>query len=110
MIFKNADELLASIAIKNKLDTDKVIAGYLIMGEQFPLLLHVFEGQELHIPSKRRLCSPSLKNIKFIEDDENKYINYEKDDVIDIDEREFVVVDKEKKFLNHWYVPVMEVQ
>lgn len=111
MIFqKNGDELLSSIAIKNNLDIEKVIAAYLIMGEQFLLMLHVLEGQELKIPSKRRLCSPSLHNIHFIEDDEQKYRNYEKDDIIDVDEDEYVVVSEEKKFLNHWYIPVMKVE
>ena len=110
MIFQKEDAMLASIAIKNNLDMDKVIAAYLIMGNQFPLLLHVFEGQEIRVPSKRKLCSPSLRNIMFIEDDERKYSSYEKDDVIDIEDNKYVVVDKEKKFLNHWYVPVLRVE
>lgn len=112
MIFsqKRSDEKICALGIKNNLDMDKLLAGYLIMGEQFLLLLHVFEGQELHIPSSRRLASPILKNIHFIEDDERIYKDYEKDDVIDVDENEFTVVDSEKKILNHWYIPVMKVE
>ena len=107
---KENDNLLASLAIKNNLDMDKVIAGYLILGEQFLLWMHIFEGQDLHIPSKRRLCSPSLRNVHFIEDDERKYAEYEKDDVIDVDDKEYIVVSEERKFLNHWYIPVMEMK
>ena len=110
MIFQKEDELLASIIVKNNLDSDKVIAGYLIMGIQFPLLLYVFEGQDIHVPSKRRLQSPSLRNINFIEDDERKYEGYEKDDVIDVNDKEYIVVSEERKFLNHWYIPVMEMK
>ena len=111
MIFqKDNDKLLTSIAVKNNLDMDKVISGYLIMGEQFLMLLHVFEGQELKVPSKRRLSSPSLKNIEFIEDDERKYAEYQKSDVIDLNDREYIVIDCEKKYLNHWYIPVMELK
>ena len=109
MVFKKDDELLMGIAVKNNLDMDKVISGYLIMGEQFLIMLHVFEGQELKVPSKRRLCSPSLRNIRFIEDDERIYEDYAKGQIIEKGDREFTVIDREKKLLNHWYVPVMEV-
>ena len=105
---KENDNLLASLAIKNNLDMDKVIAGYLILGEQFLLWMHIFEGQDLHIPSKRRLCSPSLRNVHFIEDDERKYAEYEKDDVIDYGDDEWIVIDCEKKVLNHYYIPVIK--
>lgn len=109
MVFqKENDNLLCSLAVKNNLDMDSVVAGYLIMGEQFLMMMHVFEGRQLQIPSKRRLCSPSLKNVHFIEDDKHKYREYERDDIIDYGGKEWTVVAEEKKVLNHWYIPVVE--
>ena len=105
---KENDNMLMSLAVKNNLDMDSVIAGYLIMGEQFLMMMHVFEGKLLQIPSKRRLCSPTLKNVHFIEDDKRKYKEYERDDVIDVGDKEYIVVSEEKKLLNHWYIPVVE--
>jgi hypothetical protein len=106
---KENDKLLLSLAVKNNLDMDSVIAGYLIMGEQFLMMMRVFEGRQLQIPSKRRLCSPSLRNIHFIEDDKRKYEDYERDDVIDLGDKEYTVVAEERKVLNHWYIPVVEL-
>ena len=108
MIFKCDDKFLVSLAEKNNLDMDKFLSAYLIMGEQFLLLLHVFEGQDLHIPSKRRLSAPSLHNIFFIEDDEEKYKDYVAGNVITENDVDYVVVAKEKRILNHIYIPVIK--
>ena len=108
MVFhKNNDKFLASLAARNNIDMDKLLSGYLIMGEQFLFLLHVFEGSVLNIPSKRKLCSPSLHNIQFIEDDENNYKDYKKNDILTYKDRDYIVVNSEKKILNHWYLPVI---
>lgn len=110
MIFKkDNDSFLLALALKNNLDMDTVISGYLIMGDQFQMLLNVFEGKELKVPSKRRLSSPSLRNIRFIEDDERKFQDYVKGNIIILNDKDYEVVDVEKKILNHWYVPVVEV-
>lgn len=111
MVFhKNNDSFLASLAVKNNLDMDKLLSGYLIMGEQFMFLLHVFEGCDLHIPSKRRLCSPSLYNMKFIEDDNHLYKDYKRNDRIIYNDIEYRIESSEKKVLNHWYLPVVPVE
>jgi len=108
MIFhKNNDTFLASLAIKNNLDMDKLLSGYLIMGEKWLLLMHVFEGCVLKIPSKRRLSSPSLYNIHYIEDDERVYGDYKRNDVLTYKDVDYIVVAEEKKVLNHWYLPVI---
>ena len=108
MIFhKNNDTFLSSLAVKNNLDMDKLLSAYLKMGEKFLFLLHVFEGCELHIPSKRRLCSPSLYNIQFIEDDNKDYEDYKKGDIICYKENSYKIVSNETKILNHWYLAVI---
>lgn len=108
MIFESNDKFLVSLAERNNLDMDKFLSAYLIMGEQFLLLLHVFEGQDLHVPSKRRLSAPSLHNILFIEDDEEKYKDYVKGNVITEGDVDYVVVSQERKVLNHTYIPVIK--
>lgn len=111
MIFKKEnDELLATIAVKNNLDMDEVISAYLICGNSFLMLMNVFEGREVKFPSKRRLTSPSLHNVKFIEDDCRKYADYERGDVITVGDDDFEVISKEKKVLNHYYVPVTKIE
>ena len=107
----NCDEndlLLTNLAIKNNLDMDKLLSGYLIMGDQFLFLLHVFEGCELHIPSKRRLSSLSLHNIQLIEDDNRIYADYTKGNYVDYNNEDYIVVSDERKILNHWYLPVIK--
>lgn len=108
MIFaKNGDELLCSLATRNRVDLDKVISAYLITGEQLLMLLHIFEGQTLNIPSKRRLNCANLHNILFIEDDERKYADYQKKQILTYKDVEYIVVSEEKKVLNHYYLPVI---
>ena len=107
MTFKNNDSFLMTMAMKNNLDLDSVIAAYLIMGEHFQVLLSVFEGRDLHIPSRRRLSSPSLHNVFFIEDDKHQYEDFDKLDELEYNGKTYIVVNKERKFLNHWYIPVL---
>lgn len=108
MIFqKQGDELLTSIAIKNNLDMDKMISAYLILGEDMLMLMHIFEGQTLDIPSKRRLSCANLHNILFIEDDERKYSDYKKKQILEYKGVEYCVVAPERKLLNHYYVSVI---
>ena len=107
MVFRNSDKFLAALAVRNNLDIEQVIAGYLIMGEQFHLLLHVFEGKDIHIPSKRRLSSPSLHNVRYIEDDGRKYDGVRRYDDVSYDGKVYVAISEERKFLNHWYLPVI---
>lgn len=108
MIFqKQGDELLTSIAIKNNLDMDKVISAYLILGEDMLMLMHIFEGQTLNIPSKRRLSCANLHNILFIEDDERRYSDYKKKQILEYKGVEYCVVAPERKLLNHYYVSVI---
>lgn len=107
MIFrKDGDKLLAALASKTNMDMDKVISAYLILGDDLFLLLRIFEGQTFSLPSKRRLGCMNLHNIYFIEDDERKYADYERKQIIETDGKEYCVAGKEKKFLNHYYIPV----
>jgi len=109
MIFKKEnDELMLSLAVKNGMDIDKVISAYLIAGDDFFMLLHVFEGQTLKVPSKRRLCAANIHNIHYIEDDKRLYADYVKGDVIDYKGTEYTVIAGEKKVINHYYIPVIE--
>jgi len=109
MIFqKDGDKFLASLAIKNNVDMDKILSAYLILGENVSLILHIFEGCDLHIPSERKLGNGTLHNIKFIEDDARKYSDYKKGEYINLEDKSYKVVAPEKKILNHWYVPVIE--
>lgn len=110
MIFqKQGDELLTSIALKNNLDMDKVISAYLILGDDMLMLMHIFEGQTLNIPSKRRLSCANLHNILFIEDDERRYSDYKKKEVLEYKGDEYCVVAPESKLLNHYYIPVIKM-
>lgn len=109
MIFqKNGDELITSLAVRNNMDIDKVISAYLITGDQLLMLLHIFEGQTLTIPSKRRLGCANLHNVLFIEDDKQLYKDYEKKQILEYKGEEYVVVNKERKILNHYYLPVIK--
>jgi hypothetical protein len=110
MIFqKRDDKLLIDLAVKNNMDMDKVISAYLICGKDAVMLLHCFEGQDIHIPSKRKLNALNLSNISYIEDDELKYRDYVKGNVIEIGDKEYKVVSAEKRILNHYYLPVVEI-
>ena len=109
MIFqKQNDDLMLNLAIKNNLDIDKVLSAYLITGDDFFMLLHIFEGQTLKVPSKRRLCVANMHNIKYIEDDKKIYADYVKGDIIDYKGTEYTVVAPEKRVINHYYIPVIE--
>lgn len=109
MIFqKENDDLMLNLAVKNNLDIDKVLSAYLITGNDFFMLLHIFEGQTLKVPSKRRLCTANMHNIKYIEDDKRIYKDCIKGNVIDYKGIEYTVVSTEKKVLNHYYIPVIE--
>ena len=109
MIFKKQnDKLMASLAVRNNMDIDKVLSAYLITGDDFFMLLHIFEGQTLKIPSKRRLCAANLHNIKYIEDDKQLFSDYKKGEIIEYKDKEYTVVSSEKKILNHYYIPVIE--
>ena len=109
MIFKKEnDELMVSLAVKNNMDIDKILSAYLICGDDFFMLLHVFEGQTLHIPSKRRLCAANIHNIHYIEDNKQVYGDYVKGEIIEYKGVEYTVVAPEKKILNHYYIPVIE--
>ena len=110
MMFKTNDEMIIGLAVKNNMDMDKVVAAYLISGDQFFMLLHALEGQDIKIPSERRLCMSNLNNIRYIEDDERKYSDCDRLDVVIKDDKSWSVVAKEKKVLNHWYLPVIEVE
>lgn len=109
MIFsKDNDEMLLNLAQKNNVDMDRVLSAYLVCGDQLFMLLHIFEGQDLHIPSKRRLNAANAHNIHFIEDDKRKFADYEKYDSLKYKGIWYNVVAEEKKILNHWYIPVIE--
>ena len=110
MIFKpsEGDKLFASLAIKSKMDIDKAIAAYLVTGDAFLILLHMFEGQTLNIPSERRLGTENLHNIQFIEDDKRQFADYDKKQILEYKGNSYVVVAKERKFLNHYYLPVIQ--
>ena len=108
MIFnKENDELMLNLAVKNKMDMDKIISAYLVAGDEFFMLLHIFEGQTLKVPSKRRLNAMNAHNIKFIEDDERKYRDYKKKEYLEYNGESYIVVSEEKKLLNHYYIPVI---
>ena len=110
MIFKQSENntLFLSLALKNNMDLDKVISAYLVTGDEFLILLHIFEGQTLNIPSERKLNVANLYNIQFIEDDERKFSDYEKKQVLEYKGESYVVVSPEKKVLNHYYLPVIK--
>ena len=109
MIFsKENDKLLLNLAQKNNVDMDRILSAYLVCGDQLFMLLHIFEGQDLHIPSKRRLNAANAHNIHFIEDDKREFADYEKYDSLEYKGHWYNVVAEEKKILNHWYIPVIE--
>ena len=110
MIFKanENDNMLMNLAIKNNMDLDKVISAYLVTGDEFLILLHIFEGQTLQIPSKRKLGVANLHNIQFIEDDKQEFADYDKKQILEYKGNSYVVVAKEKKLLNHYYLPVIQ--
>ena len=109
MIFsKENDEMLLNLALKNNIDIDRVLSAYLICGDLLFMLLHVFEGQDLHVPSKRRLNAANAHNIHFIEDDKREFADYEKYDSLEYKGQWYNVVQEERKILNHWYLPVIE--
>ena len=110
MIFKpsESDNLFASLALKNNMDLDKVVSAYLVTGDAFLILLHIFEGQTLNIPSERRLGVANLHNIQFIEDDKQEFADYKKKQILEYNNESYVVVAPEKKFLNHYYLPVIK--
>ena len=109
MIFKkNNDELMLNLALKNNADLDKVISAYLVTGDTFFILLHIFEGQTLKVPSKRRLGAANLHNILFIEDDKRQFADYRKKQFLEYKGESYIVVAPEKKLLNHYYIPVIK--
>jgi len=111
MIFqKENDKALAYLAVKNNMDMESIISAYLIMGDKFQILLQMFEGRELKIPSKRKLNIPNLNNIQFIEDDERKYSDYVKGNVVTIGDDDYMILSSEKKVLNHYYLPVKNME
>lgn len=109
MIFsKPNDKMLLNLAQKNNIDMDRILSAYLVCGDRLFMLLHIFEGQDLHIPSKRRLNAANAHNIHFIEDDKREFADYEKYDSLFYKGEWYNVVAEEKKILNHWYIPVIE--
>lgn len=109
MVFqKDGDELLLNLAVKNNCDLDKIISAYLIAGNSLFMLLHVFEGQTLKVPSGRKLNAANLHNVFFIEDDERKFADYEKHQYLEYKGVEYQVAAPEKKILNHYYIPVIK--
>lgn len=112
MIFQTSenDKLYLSLAIKNNMDLDKVISAYLVTGDEFLILLHMFEGQTLNIPSERRLGVANLYNIQFIEDDKKQFSDYEKKQILEYKGETYEVIAPEKKLLNHYYLPVKKIK
>lgn len=90
------------------MDLDRVISAYLVTGDEFLILLHMFEGQTLTIPSERRLGVANLYNVQFIEDDERRFSDYKKKEILEYNNESYVVVAPEKKILNHYYLPVIK--
>ena len=110
MTFKvESDTMLATIAIRNKLDIDSVAAAYLIAGDDVLPIMHALEGKTLHIPSSRRLSCGAKNTIHFIEDDEHRFSDARNKDIIEYKDKKYRVVTTERKFLNHTYLPVTEV-
>lgn len=87
-----------------------MLSAYLITGDMLFMLLHVFEGQNLKVPSKRRLNALNLHNIQFIEDDKQLYKDYEKYDSLEYKGKMYSVISEEKKLLNHYYIPVIPTE
>ena len=108
MTFGGNDGLMAALAVKNNLDTDRVMACYLVAGDDLFWLMRILEGQTVTVPSKRRLGCANLHNVRFLEDDERKYSELVRRDEVEEDGKAWTVVGKERKILNHWYLPVTE--
>lgn len=109
MIFKkDNDKLMATLAVKNNLDMDKVLAAYLTVGDDFFLLLHIFQGQTLKIPSDRRMVAANAHNVHFIEDNKMIYKDVEKGDHVVYKGNCYTAVGKLTKILNHYYIAVVE--
>ena len=107
MVFsKDRDELITALAVRNRMDMDRIISCYLVAGDDLFVLLRILEGQTVTVPSKRRLNCASLHNIRFIEDDDGKYGDVVKGDWINFNGEDYVAVSGEKKVLNHCYLPV----
>ncbi len=111
MVFrKDGDKLLTSLGIKNNIDLDKLISAYLIVGDDLAMLLHIFEGQTITFPSKRRLGCMNLHNINFIEDDDKMFSDYKRKQIVEYKGKEYTVIAEEKKILNHYYLPVVPLE
>lgn len=113
MIFKKLEELdkwAVSVAESNGLDMDLFLSLYIMLGEQLPFVLLALEGKSIDIPSKRRLMTPKLWEMLFIEDDEGKYKDYVKGNIISDNDNDYEVVAKERRILNHHYILVKKVE
>lgn len=106
MIFQKDDELVLKLAAKNNMDMDRIVSAYLVADDCVLPLLHIFEGQTLRIPSSRKLNGMNLNNILFIEDDERRFFDYKKGQILTYKDEDYVVLNSEKKVLNHYYLPV----
>ena len=109
MIFKKPnDELMMNLAIKNNMDLDKVLAAYLTVGNDFFLLLHIFQGQTLKIPSDRRMVAANSHNVYFIEDNKMVFKDVVKGDAVAYKGQKYLAVGSLTKVLNHYYLPVTQ--
>lgn len=110
MVFQSKDNSQASfIAMKQNVNSDKLISAYLIAGDSLFYLMKLFEGQNIEVPSNRKLNVAKSYNVQFIEDDERIYSEYNVKDVIEHNGKEYSVVAAEKQILNHYYIAVEEV-
>ena len=109
MIFSDRENVLASFtAMKPGIDQDKLISAYLIAGDALFYLLKMFEGQEINVPSARKLNMAKAREIFFIEDDKREYANCEVRDIIEYQDKTWEVAAVEKRILNHYYIAVKE--
>ena len=70
MVFTDEENALASFtSMKSGVDQDKLISAYIIAGDALFYLLKIFEGQEINVPSARKLNMAKAHEIFFIEDD-----------------------------------------
>ena len=110
MVFTDEENALASFtSMKSGVDQDKLISAYIIAGDALFYLLKIFEGQEINVPSARKLNMAKAHEIFFIEDDKREYANCEMKDIVEYENKLWEVAAKEKKILNHYYVAVKEV-
>ena len=105
---KNGDRFLMDMAARNELDPDKMTAAWLILGDDLFVLLRLFEGQTLKVPSKRRLNFARKNSAFFIEDDKRKWRDWKKGEYLEYDDKSYLVLAPERKILNHWYIPVVD--